>query len=404
VPVVLGKVTQRDVPVSIESIGNVEAFSTVAVRAQVTGILTAVNFREGDFVRKDSVLFKIDPRPYQAAVDQAKANQARDGALELQAEAQLARDVASAAYARATAERNDELMKRGIISKDTADQTSSAAAAADAGVNADRAAIASAKAQLVSTEAAVESAKVQLEYCVIQSPIDGRTGDLSLKAGNLVTAESTELVTITELDPIFVTFSMPAIHLPEIKEYLAEGKLQVSATPQTTGAKPVNGSLTFIDNSVDPSTDTIKLKATFGNADRLLWPGQFARVSLRLTTLTHATVVPSEAVQTGQDGQFVFVLKPDSTVDLRTVTTGASIDQDTVINTGLTPGETVVTEGQLRLEPGTRVTRADPQTGEASPGGNRGRGGRGQGGTGAGQGRNTSAPAPGSTAGSLRPE
>jgi multidrug efflux system membrane fusion protein len=295
-------------------------------------------------------------------------------------------------------------MKRGIISKDQADQTSSAADAADATVNADRASIASAKAQLVSTEATVESAQVQLEYCVIQSPIDGRTGDLSLKAGNLVTATSTELVTITELDPIFVTFSMPAIHLPEIKEHLAEGKLQVSATPQTTGAQPVIGSLTFVDNSVDPSTDTIKLKATFANADRVLWPGQFARVSLRLATMANATVVPSEAVQTGQDGQFVFVLKPDSTVDLRTVTTGASIDQDTVVTTGLTPGETVVTEGQLRLEPGTRVTRADPRTGEAGPGGNRGRGGRGQAGAGTGQGRSTTTPAPGSTAGSLSPE
>ena len=400
VPVVLGKVTQRDVPVDIASIGNVEAFSTISVRSQLTGTLTEVRFREGDYVKKNAVLFEIDPRPYQAALDQANANMARDVALETQAEAQLARDIASADYARAQAQRNDELMKRGIISKDQSDQTTSAAQAAAASVNADRANIASAKAQVVSEQAAVDSAKLQLEYTVIRSPIDGRSGNLTIKAGNLVTANATELVTLTQLDPIYVTFSMPAVNLPDIKQHMAEGQLAVSATPQTTGAPPVKGTLTFVDNSVDPSTDTIRMKATFSNGDHELWPGQFSSVSLRLATIPNAMVVPTEAVQTGQDGQFVFVVKADSTVEQRTVTTGAAVEQDTVIKTGLNVGETVVTEGQLRLDAGTRVTRADPKTGEAAPAGaGRGRGGRGTGT--AGPGRNgTPAPAPPASTGS----
>jgi multidrug efflux system membrane fusion protein len=398
VPVVLGKVSQKDVPIDIASIGNVEAYSTISVRSQVTGMLTAVKFEEGQFVKKGSVLFTIDARPYQAALEQANANMARDVALQTQAEAQLTRDIANADYLRGQADRNAELVRRGILSKDQGDQSASAADAANASVNADRAAVASAKAQLVAQQSAVDSAKLQLDYTAITSPIDGRTGNLSLKAGNLVSANSIELVTITQVDPIYVTFSMPAVHLPAIKQHMSEGKLPVSATPQTAGGAPEPGELSFVDNAVDPATDTIKLKATFPNADHSLWPGQFARVSLRLTTLSNAIVVSAQAVQTGQDGQFVFVMKPDSTVEQRPITAGTAAGDDVVITAGLTPGETVVTEGQLRLEPGTRVTRADPKTGEASPtpGGGRGRGGRpggGGGGAGTGQGRNGTAPA-----------
>jgi multidrug efflux system membrane fusion protein len=396
VPVVLGKVVQKDVPVDITSIGNVEAFSTISVRAQVTGTLTEVKFQEGDFVKKGDVLFRIDPRTYQAALDQANANLTRDDALQKQAEAQLARDIASAQYAKAQADRTTELVNRGILSKDQGDQATSAADAAQAGVTADRAAISSAKAQLVAQQAAVDTARLQLDYSTIVSPIDGRTGDLALKAGNLVTANSTELVTITELDPIYVTFSLPAMNLPEIKKHMTGGKLPVTATPQTSAGHPTDGALSFVDNSVDPATDTIKLKATFANADHTLWPGQFARVSLRLTTLQNATVVPSQAVQTGQDGQFVFVVREDQTVEQRPVTIGQADADDIVITNGLTPGETIVTEGQLRLEPGTRVTRADPNTGEAAPGnGGRGRGGR-AGGGGANRGGDATPQAPGS--------
>jgi multidrug efflux system membrane fusion protein len=195
-----------------------------------------------------------------------------------------------------------------------------------------------------------------------------------VKAGNLVTANATELMTIAQIQPVFVTFAVPAVHLADIKNRLAANQIRVVATPQDLQAQPSTGRLTFFDNVVDPSTDTIKLKATFDNPDLRLWPGQFARITLRLTILDHATVVPTEAVQTGQDGQFVFVVKTDSTVEQRPVTTGERAGQDTVIQKGLQAGETVVTEGQLRLEDGTRVQNAAGRAGAGGPG--RGRGGR----------------------------
>jgi multidrug efflux system membrane fusion protein len=378
VPVVLGKVVQKDVPVDLTSIGNVEAFSTISVRSQVTGTLTRVRFTEGDFVKNGDELFTIDRRPYEAALQQAEANLNRDQALLGQAEAQLTRDAANTNYAKLQADRQTQLRVRGLISKDQEDQALSAAQASGAAVNADKAAIESARAQLVAQGAAVNSARVQLDYTVIHSPIDGRTGNLAAKAGNLVTANSTELTTITQLTPVYVTFSMPAVHLQDIKSHMTTGGLAVVATPQDRAGQPASGMLTFVDNAVDAATDTIKLKATFPNADRALWPGQYAQVRLRLETLRNATVVPAQAVQTGQDGQFVFVVKTDSTVEQRPVTTGQSAASDAVITKGLQPGETVVVEGQLRLEPGTRVQRADPKTGEAGPGGGRGgRGGRG---------------------------
>jgi multidrug efflux system membrane fusion protein len=394
VPAVLGKVTQKDVPVDLSSIGNVEAFSAVSVRSQVTGALTQVAFHQGDFVKAGDLLFKIDPRPLQAVVDQAQATLVRDQALLDQAVAQQKRDVANAEYSKATGQRQSELAARGLISKDALDQVLSASRANDAAVVADEAAIASAKAQYDAQKATLDSAKVQLDYATIRSPITGRTGNVMIREGNIISANTEELTTITQIEPVYVTFSMPSMHLPDIKRHFAEGPLAVVATPQDADAKPVTGTLAFIDNAVDSATDTIRLKARFDNTDHALWPGQFARVSVRVAIIPNATVVPSQAVQTGQDGQFVFVVKADSTVEQRVVTTGDATDQDVVITKGLAPGETIVTEGQLRLEPGTRVTRADPKTGEAAPGGARGgRGGRGgQGQTGApstGQGRGT---------------
>jgi multidrug efflux system membrane fusion protein len=387
VPVVVGRTVQKDVPVDLASIGNVEAFSTISVRAQITGTLNAVRFNEGDFVKAGDLLFTIDPRPYEAAVHQAEANLARDQALLTQAEATLARDVANQQYSAAEALRLSALNERGLLPKDQAEQGTSAAAAGQALVTADKAAIEGARAQLVAQQDAVESARLQLGYTAIKSPIAGRTGNLMAKAGNLVTANTTELITITEVAPIYVTFAMPAVHLDEIKRQASGASLAVTATPQSAGGHPASGALTFIDNAVDPATDTIKLKATFPNTDRALWPGQFARVSLRVATLEKATVVPSEAVQTGQDGQFVFLVKSDQTVEQRPVTTGQTADQDVVIKSGLNPGDVVVTEGQLRLEPGTRIQRADPRTGEAGASGRGGRsGGRGDGkGRGGGQ-------------------
>jgi membrane fusion protein, multidrug efflux system len=382
-PVVTAKATQKDVPVDIDGIGNVEAYSTITVRAQVTGELSAVKFQEGDFVKKGQELFVIDPRPYQAQLDQAQANLTRDQALLEQSKAQLNRDMSNADYQTLTAQRQSDLNERGIVSKDQAQQSRAAADAAAAGVKADQAAVASAQAQLVAQQAAVENAKVALSYCVIVSPIDGRTGVLSVKAGNLVTANTTQLTTIEQVEPVYVSFAVPSGNLSAIRPHIGADPLSVSVDPQDDNGQQVTGRLSFLDNSIDPTTDTIKLKATFDNHDHRLWPGQFARVTLHLATIGGATVVPSEAVQTGQNGQFVFVVKDDSTVEQRPVTVGERVGEELVVQKGLEPGETVVTEGQLRLEPGSRVDLSDGQTPAGAPGSGQGRGGRnGRGGRG----------------------
>ena len=378
-PVVTAQVAKRDVPVNIDAIGNVEAYESVSVRSQVTGIVTEVLFREGDFVKAGDHLFTIDPRPFQAALDQAQANIVRDQALMEQAQAQLAKDKAQSDYQALASQRNNELVERGIISKDAAQQSQAQAAANMAAVKADEASVASAKAQLDAQQAAVENAKLQLAYTVIRAPISGRTGNLLMKPGNLATANVTELITLAQIEPVFVTFAVPAARLSDIKNGGGVNALSVVATPQeSSGEAAVTGKLAFIDSGIDPTTDTIKLKARFDNGDRRLWPGQFARVNLLVTTLHDATVVSNEAVQTGQDGQFVFVVKPDSTVEQRAVAVAQRINEDVVVSKGLSPGETIVTEGQLRLEPGARVQTGDGRGSGAGPAGGRG-GGRGGG-------------------------
>jgi len=381
VPVVTAKVTERDVPVDLAAIGNVEAYTTISVRSQVTGQLETAPFHEGDFVRKGQVLFTIDRRPFESALEQAQANLVRDQALLSQAEAQLVRDGAQAEYSQLTAERQAKLTKDGIISKDVAEQARAGAEATAATVKADRAAVESARAQLRAQQAMVDNAKVQLGYTTIASPIDGRTGNLTVKTGNLVTANTTELMTIAQIEPIYVTFSVPAIQLNAVKSGFGKNKIPVTVTPQDGATATVEGDLAFIDNSVDTSTDTIKLKGRFVNTDHRLWPGQFARVSVRVTTIPHAMVVPNQAVQTGQDGQFVFLVKGD-TVDQQPISVGQRIGEDVVVEKGLQAGQTIVTEGQLRLEAGKRIQSGG---GAGARGGN-GRGGRGQG-QGQGQGR-----------------
>lgn len=377
VPVAVATVQQRDVPVEVAAIGNVEAFETVSVRSQVTGIVTDVMFREGDFVKKGDHLFTIDPRPYQALLEQAKANLARDEALLAQSQAQLARDQAQSDYLQQTSQRSAELAERGILSKDMLQQSQAQAAANVAAVKADQAAVESARAQLGAQRAAVENAALQLAYTVIRSPINGRTGNLTMKLGNLATANTTELTTIAQVEPVYVTFAVPAPRLAAIRSHTGRDPLAVTALPQDENDAAASGSLVFVDNAVDTATDTIKLKARFENSDHRLWPGEFARVTLELATLPAATVVSSEAVQTGQDGPFVFVVKPDFTVEQRAVTIAQRVNDDVVIGQGLKPGETIVTEGQLRLEPGSRVQPPGAAGGERSgPRGGGGRGGR----------------------------
>lgn len=328
VPVTAAVAVRRDVPVEIKAIGTVEAYSTVSVRPQVGGIVTRVHFREGADVKVGDPLFTIDPRPYEAALRQAEAT--------------LARDQASARNAQVEARRAEDLFAQGILSKEAYDQSRSASDALEAAARAD--------------QAIVEKARLDLGFCSITSPIDGRTGSLLVHAGNLVKAiDGGPLVVINQTSPIYVSFAVPERRLAEVKRRMAAGRLAVEAVVPGDPGRPLKGELAFVDNAVDQGTGTIRLKARFANPERRLWPGQFVNVGLTLSTRTGAVVVPSPAVQAGQTGSFVFVVKPDLTVEARPVVLDGETDGSTVVDKGLEAGEQVVTDGQLRLVPGTRV-------------------------------------------------
>lgn len=358
VPVVVATVSQKTVPVDIQVIGNVEAYATIAVKSQVGGELTQVHFREGDFVKQGDVLFTIDPRLLDAQVKQAEATLERDKAQASLAEANLARDVAQEKYTREQAARYSKLFQKGVISREQYDQFQTGSDVQVEAVHADRAALESSRAAVDADQAALRNIQVQLSYTVIRSPINGRTGNLMIKQGNVVKANDVDLVTINQLQPIYVTLTVPEARLADIKRYMAQGQVKVLASPPDSN-EVETGSLSFIDNAVDATTGAIKLKGTFENSARRLWPGQFVRTTVRLGTQRDALLVPTEAVQSGQEGQFVFVVKRDMTVDARPVVAGARIDKQQVIEQGLHLGETVVTEGQLRLVPGTRVKVQD---------------------------------------------
>lgn len=354
-PVFVSKAVLKSVPIEIQAIGNVEAYSTVLVKAQVGGELTVVDFKEGADVKRGDRLFVIDPRPYESQVAQAEATLAKDRAQLQSAQANLARDMAQEEYARAQAKRYAELSRQGVLAKDSAEQTDAQAKAAAEGVRADRAAIESTQANIASDQAALDRAKLQLEYCTIRSPIDGRTGHLMVKQGNVIKANDVDLVTINQMHPIYVTFSVPEANLSLIKKHMAAGDIAVAASLQGADAVAERGTLSFVENAVDSATGTIRLKAIFDNAATRLWPGQFVRVVVRLKASADSIVVPTTAVQTGQDGKFVFVVKPDMIVDARPVLTGRTIEREVVIEKGLSEGDTVVTSGQLRLVSGSRV-------------------------------------------------
>ncbi len=326
-PVTIGSAVQKSIPIQVRAIGTVEAYSTVSVKTMIGGQILKVGFSEGQDVRKGDLLFEIDPAPYEAALKMAEAARARDIALKDNAEREVRR------YA--------SLVEKDLIPRQQYDQFASSAAALEATVQADT--------------AAVENARVQLAYCFIRSPIDGRTGSLLVQSGNVVKANDATLVIINQVIPIRVSFSIPEQSLADVRKYKAAGTLKVEAMPQDRKADPVPGTLSFIGNAVDPATGTIQLKGTFPNTDRRLWPGQFANVVLTLTVRSGAVVVPSQAIQTGQQGQYVFVVRPDLTVEARPVTTGEAFEGETVIVKGVLAGEKVVTDGQLRLVPGTKV-------------------------------------------------
>lgn len=355
-PVVVAKVKRKDVPIQITAVGNVEPYSVVSIKPQVSGQLTQIFIEEGDYVRKGNKLAEIDPRPLQAQVAQGEATLAKDNAQLQQVMANLARDSANEKYAAEQAKRYATLFDQGVVSKDDRERFSSQADALTQLVLADRAAIESAKAQIQADQANLGNIRLQLSFTTIYAPIDGRTGNIAVKAGNIVTANQTELLTIAQVQPIYVTFGVPEARLGDVQRYQSGGRLVVEAKSQDESDAMERGQLTFVDNNVDATTGTIKLKSTFRNDSRTLWPGEFVSVMMKLTVQPNALVVPTHALQTGQDGTYVYVVKDDRTVEMRPVTPGLRIEDELVVDKGLADGETVVTEGQLRLAPGSHVS------------------------------------------------
>jgi len=355
VPVTVAKATQENVPTELRVVGTAEAFSNVQVKSQIAGELVSVNFTEGQNVRKGDLLFRIDDRPYRDALGQAEAAVERDRATIAQNQALLARDNANAKVAQSEAERQTELNKSGLTPKSTYDQAQATADANQASARGTQASIESAQAALKSDEAAVAAAKLNLSYCDITAPLSGRTGNLLVHAGNLVKVNDVPLVVINQVEPIFVNFNVPEQHLNTIRRLNAARPLQVRVFTQDAPGRIATGKLVVIDNAVDASTGTIHLKAAFENKDGMLWPGQFVTVVLTLNTVQNATVIPSEAVQSGQRGQMVYVVKADNSVDIRPVQVAMTAGNKTVIASGVAPGDTVVTDGQLRIFPGVKV-------------------------------------------------
>jgi multidrug efflux system membrane fusion protein len=385
VPVKVAEVVEKTVPIQIKTFGNVQAYASVAIRAQVNVELMTIGFKEGEEVKEGRVLFTLDARPYEAAVRQAEAavRQAEAAfkqaeATRKQAEAMVVKDKALAKNAKTEADRAQTLVKQGAYTQEQYDNAQANQGAMDAAVDADVAAVAAgaaamdaAQANVDAGNAAVENAKVQLSFCTIRSPMDGRAGSRTVDVGNIIKAVDMQpMVVINQVHPIYVGFSIPEQQLPLVKKYLNDReKMKVEAIIPGDPGLPATGELTFIDNAIDAATGTILLKGTFPNDDRRLWPGQYVDVVLTLSQQPNARVIPSVAVQTGQQGQYVFVLKPgavpgapvsDQTVEARPVTTGRPVDDSIVIEKGLQPQEQVVTDGQFRLVDGARVEVVQP--------------------------------------------
>jgi multidrug efflux system membrane fusion protein len=337
VPVTVATVEQRAVPYEISAIGTVTPIQTVAIRAQVTGTITRVAFQEGNEVQQGQLLFQLDARPFQAALEQAAANLAKDRAQLVNAQQQVAR--------------YRQLVQNDLATEEQFDQLKANADAAEAAVSAD--------------SAAVQTARLNLEYATIRAPIAGRTGNLLLREGNLAQANGAmPLVVINQIRPIAVSFAVPQKYLDDVQRYNAGHALDVEVRPTEDSTATLDGRLTFINNQVDTATGTIQLKATFQNAARTLWPGEFVTVRLVLNVERDALTIPSQAVMSGQNGTYVYVVNPDGTARAQDVTEGRALDNYVVIAQGLTAGQHVVTDGQLRLVPGARV---EIKTGAGAP-------------------------------------
>jgi multidrug efflux system membrane fusion protein len=396
VPVLVAVAEQADVPVELRALGSVEPIQSSPVRSLITGTVTEVGFREGEMVRAGQVLFRLDRRPLEATLRQLQANLARDVAQVRSAEAQMQNTEAQVRNAEAQlknaesqVKRYEELVGKELVAREQYDQRVTNVEAARAALDAARAAALVSRAALdvgraaaEATNATVENAKLQLEYTVIAAAVSGQAGSLLVEKGELVKANDVTLVIVNQIQPILVRLTVPEARLPEVQRYRAAGTLKVRVTPAGVGVPPREGRLVFLDNTVDRTTGTIALKAEFDNADHALWPGQFIDVSLVLTTLGQAVVVPSQAVQAGQQGTYVFVVDAAGAAAVRPVTPGPAADGRTVIDKGIAAGETVVTDGQLRLTPGATVVRKSglsspppgpgapvkPETGASTPG------------------------------------
>jgi multidrug efflux system membrane fusion protein len=386
VPVLVAVAEQADVPVELRALGAVEPIQSSPVHPQITGTIVEVGFREGELVKAGQVLFRLDRRPLEATLRQLQANLARDEAqvrsLEAQtlsAEAQIRNATSQQALATSQARRTDDLYTKELIAKEQYEQRYANLDAANAAVDVAHAALASSRAALdvgraaaKATQATVENARLQLDYTVITAPVSGQAGNLLAEPGDLVKANDATLVVINQIQPILVRFAVPEPLLPEVQKYRGAGTLKVRVTPSGANAQPREGKLVFFDNAVDRTTGTIALKAQFDNADHALWPGQFIDVTLVLTTREKAVVVPAQAVQTGQQGTYVWVVDAAGSAAVRPITPGTTTADRTIVDQGVAAGETVVTDGQLRLTPGATVMRKTglnaPPAGAPAPG------------------------------------
>jgi membrane fusion protein, multidrug efflux system len=332
VPVNAAAAVIKTIPVQLKAIGTVEAYQTISVRTQITAEIQKVHFREGQDVKKGDLLIELDRSSTEATLRQAEAN--------------LARDRAQAKHAQEQARRYGDLVKKDYIAKEIYNQIVTNAASLEATVKAD--------------EAVVENTRIQLRFCSIHAPIDGRIGKLLVDQGNIAKANDMELFTINQVQPVNVAFSIPEKDLARVKEFYPEHRLEMEASGND-GQLPEKGELAFVDNAIDKTTGTITLKGTFANRERRLWPGQFVNVVLTLSTQPDAVLVPTKSIEQGQEGQYVYVIKPGSLVEMRTVRTGESYQDETVILQGLKAGEQVVTDGQLRLTPGAKITIKEAQ-------------------------------------------
>jgi multidrug efflux system membrane fusion protein len=355
IPVAVANVTQQAMPVEIAAVGNVQPVSTVSIRPQISGQLLEVHFKEGDFVRKGQLLLTLDSRPYQAEVEKAKGAMVRDQAQIAQAQANLAKDSAQEDYLRAEAQRYSALWDKGLIPRESLEQIKSQASSAEQALSADRATIDTARANLGLDQSALNAANVQLSYCNIYSPMDGRTGAVLQKPGNLLKAADVPVVVINQVDPIYVDFTVPQQYWNDIQKHIGDNTLRAKATVPQNSDAPEEGSVTFVDSAIDAQTGTLHLRATFENSHNRLWPGLFVNTSLRLSEQPNAIVIPSQAITQGQNGAFVYIVKSDNSVETRPIASSRESRGFAVIDQGLNPGEVVVVDGQARLAQGSKV-------------------------------------------------